>query len=75
MWLKEGATPEEDQLALKQCMLEAEKHSNAAMLSSSAARERKIKLRDLCLESKGYKRVSQETRKAGSVNEFLDAFK
>lgn len=61
VWHKDGVTPEEERLDLKSCEFEAKKHDQYASLDKSASDRRYRELRDLCLESKGYQIISQET--------------
>lgn len=60
VWEKPGATPEQEQKDYAECMFEANKHSQEGLLSEDAKQERIKKLRDLCLEAKGYKLISRE---------------
>lgn len=60
-WYKDGATPEQENIDLKTCEFEAKKHDESALRDSMSSEMRFYELRDMCLESKGYRKVSQET--------------
>lgn len=60
-WEKAGVTPEQEQIDLKTCEFEAKKHDESALRDSMSSEMRFYELRDLCLESKGYKKIAQET--------------
>ena len=73
VWQKAGTTPEQEQLDYKNCVFEANKHSQEGLLSESAQNERIKKLRDLCFESKGYKLISRKS--SHPIDKFIDSMK
>lgn len=62
VWEKPNTTPEQEKQDLASCVYEANKNSQEGVLSNNAKNERIKKLRDLCLEAKGYKLISRKQK-------------